>query len=294
MCALKATLLQRALGRALIAWRERSGLSGAETARKAGWSTAKMSMMQNAACPVFEVDVATLALILQIDPAQRELACRTAQRARDPMIWDRVTGGELPCLDWSYAEVEAEAGEVRIHRDRHRSAPVADSRLRRGGPGGSGGGVLRPATALRRPTSAAHARPAERPLPLRLHVVLSQAVLRRMVGGVRVMTDQLLRLLTLAELSNVTIQIVPDQVGAYAGMGMPFTILSCWEDRFDDVVYAEHLHTTSWLESAEDREPYEQTFAKLRYTAMSENDSLTCIGEALQDLQQWADMTATT
>src|SRR5688572_14450222 len=116
MCAQitnRAKLQRRALSRAIRGWREVTGMSGFELSKKAGWSSAKMSMMQNAACPIFADDVLVLAMILGIDEAARRLAYNSANRAHRPTAWDYENPG-APLLDWTLDELEAEAAEIRI------------------------------------------------------------------------------------------------------------------------------------------------------------------------------------
>src|SRR4051812_15629098 len=54
--------------------------------------------------------------------------------------------------------------------------------------------------------------------PIDLRVVLDEAVVSRPVGGDAVMRDQLCALITAARLPNVTLQILPFDAGAHAGM----------------------------------------------------------------------------
>ncbi|BCB85888.1 hypothetical protein Psuf_032010 [Phytohabitans suffuscus] len=62
--------------------------------------------------------------------------------------------------------------------------------------------------------------------PIDLWVVLDEAVLSRPIGGDAVMCAQLERLIEAAELPNVTLQVLPFEVGAHAGMDGTFTILT--------------------------------------------------------------------
>lgn len=117
MCAQisnRANLQRRALGRAINGWREASGMSGFELAKKAGWSSAKMSMMQNAACPIFADDVLVLAMVLDIDEATRRLAYNSANRAQRSATWDHENPG-MPHFGWTLDELEAEAAPLNVH-----------------------------------------------------------------------------------------------------------------------------------------------------------------------------------
>lgn len=117
--------------------------------------------------------------------------------------------------------------------------------------------------------------------PLFVHLLVAQSVLRRTVGGLAVVVDQLLGLLNLRGLPNVIVQVVPDGINVCTS----FTIMSFPEERFDDVTYIEQLHTTTWLEHADDRKPYERMFVQLAKAARPPEDSWEHIADALHHLQ---------
>jgi len=64
-----------------------------------------------------------------------------------------------------------------------------------------------------------------KPEPLRLITVLDESVIRREIGGRDVMRSQLKRLAEAARMRNISIQILPFEGGAYAGMAGSFAIL---------------------------------------------------------------------
>ena len=74
--------------------------------------------------------------------------------------------------------------------------------------------------------------------PPQVIVVVDEAVLRRAVGGVDVMREQLDHLQTLAALPHVHIQVVPSAVQEYPGMAGPFAIAG-----LADNTYVAHLDT---------------------------------------------------
>lgn len=61
--------------------------------------------------------------------------------------------------------------------------------------------------------------------PLPLSAVLDEAVLHRVVGGPGVMSAQLERMIEATSIHNVTIQVIPYNVGAHPAMDSTFTIL---------------------------------------------------------------------
>ena len=85
-----------------------------------------------------------------------------------------------------------------------------------------------------------------------LWTVLDEAVLRRPPGGPGVMRAQLEHLLELTDLPNVTLQIVPFNVGPHAAAGGPFTILRFPEPDLADLVYLEQLNSAQYLDHPDD------------------------------------------
>ncbi len=103
---------------------------------------------------------------------------------------------------------------------------------------------------------------AERP-HRRVQVVFGERVLRRLAVLQDIGADQLAWLVKLAELDNVTLQVVRDVDRPVAGGG--FTVLSFLEDRFEDVVYVERAHGMEWLEGTEERTMYRTIYSELAF-----------------------------
>jgi hypothetical protein len=89
--------------------------------------------------------------------------------------------------------------------------------------------------------------------PLRLHALLDEVTIRRMVGGRSVMVGQLDHLLEVGAWPNVTIQIVPLAVGAYGAMSGPLSLLSFPEEEDEpDVAYVESMIDLSIVDNDQD------------------------------------------
>ncbi len=82
--------------------------------------------------------------------------------------------------------------------------------------------------------------------------VLDEAALRRAPDGPTVMRAQLEHLLYMADLPNVTLQIVPFNSGPHAAAGGPFTILRFPEPDVADLVYLEQLNSALYLDQPGD------------------------------------------
>jgi transcriptional regulator with XRE-family HTH domain len=71
--------------------------------------------------------------------------------------------------------------------------------------------------------------------------VVDEAVIRRVVGGHDVMRQQLRQLIDVAELPNVTVEVVPFSAGLIPGLQVPFVIHKFPDPADDDVLYLEGL-----------------------------------------------------
>ena len=109
--------------------------------------------------------------------------------------------------------------------------------------------------------------------PLRLQVVLDEAVLRRVISGNKaVHLAQLDHLLELADEDSerVRIQVIPYEDSTHPGMLSSFTILEFPQD--PELVYIEGL-TGDLYEDPPDSERYRLVFDNLRAAALSESSS---------------------
>lgn len=123
---------------------------------------------------------------------------------------------------------------------------------------------------------------------LHLWVVLDEQVLRRSVGGVDVMTEQIDHLSAMAERPNVDIQILPTAIGAHAaGSGGHFVLLGR-DDESDPlasmaVVYLELHRKGLYLDGPDDVADYKIMFDYLRRDAADSARSLTLMADARQE-----------
>jgi len=91
------------------------------------------------------------------------------------------------------------------------------------------------------------------------------------------MREQLKRLVELATLPHVTLQVVPFSAGAHAGMEAPFLILGFPEQADPDVVYVENTTSGVYLEQPEDVHRYTLMFDHLRAAALKPDDTVDLV-----------------
>lgn len=101
--------------------------------------------------------------------------------------------------------------------------------------------------------------------------ILTESVVRSLVGGRDVMDSQIRHLIELASRDNVTIEIVPFSAGIHRGMQGPFVALELPEVGDDDVLYLER--TPDDLLNRDDPEEilvYREIFEELRGMSLGE------------------------
>jgi hypothetical protein len=120
--------------------------------------------------------------------------------------------------------------------------------------------------------------------PPRVWSILDEAALRRPVGGAVVMREQLRRLIEVAALSNITLQVVPFAVGAHDGAGGSFTVLRFAEPDVPDVVYIEQLAGAQYLEKPADADRYLDVINRLSATALNPDRTIDFITGMIRDM----------
>ncbi|MGA4849407.1 helix-turn-helix domain-containing protein [Streptomyces sp. G5(2025)] len=118
----------------------------------------------------------------------------------------------------------------------------------------------------------------------RLTVIEGEAALRSLVGGANVMKPQLDRLAELADHPNITVQVLPLNSGAHAGLLGGFVVFGFPTPAFSDVVCVEHVTGSLHMETEEETERYTLAFDSLRSAALSPAASLDLIRRVRQEL----------
>ena len=111
-----------------------------------------------------------------------------------------------------------------------------------------------------------------------LVAVMDNNAIRRVIGGEKVMHDQLMHLL---EQPHIRLQVIPHDVGAYAGLTGPFVIATLDGDQ---VVYQEAALRGHIIESHVDVAAFKRLWAALRADAFPRKATLDLISKAAK---QW-------
>jgi len=122
-----------------------------------------------------------------------------------------------------------------------------------------------------------------RPDPPQLWAVIDEAALRRPVGGLDVMRNQLEALKVASGLPNVRLQVIPFLAGGHAAAGGAFTILRFPGEDLPDVVYIEHLTSALYLDKREDVDHYAVVVGRLFIEADPPARTAEILGRILRD-----------
>jgi transcriptional regulator with XRE-family HTH domain len=112
----------------------------------------------------------------------------------------------------------------------------------------------------------------------RIEIVMDEAVLHRPVGGSAGISEQLGRITEIAAREDVTIQILPFEVGAHPALESDFIILE-FNGQAASTIYVEGLAGPIYLERPQDLERYLQVFERLRAVADSPKGSVARIAK---------------
>ncbi|MEV0404547.1 helix-turn-helix transcriptional regulator [Actinoallomurus sp. NPDC050550] len=119
--------------------------------------------------------------------------------------------------------------------------------------------------------------------PPLFHAVLDEAVIRRAVGGPKVMHDQLMRLVELSQCDEIIIQVIPFSAGAHAGFAGAGIVLASVDGT--DVAYVDNALRGDVIEKPEDVAAIRRLWQMLSAKALPEEASIELIARAAES---WA------
>ncbi|MEU3185015.1 helix-turn-helix transcriptional regulator [Streptomyces sp. NPDC006923] len=282
-----STVLARQLGGQLLSFREAAGLNQSSAAEVLSSQTAKVAKMERGWVPFRDPDIIALCKLYGVEDERvvaglLRLAKLDRERRRAKGWWGALDPGNLR----EYIAMEDAALKVREWQlslipglfqtaDYTRAMAVPDISVDKIGQIEQVVDVR-----LRR-----QARLYDDP-PLQVHAVIWEAALRQLIGGPKVMRQQLAHLNELARLPNILIQVLPFRAGGYPGVGGCFNVLSFAEEGALDVVHMDGLRSTTWVEGLEESADYVHLFARLCGVSLSPYDSAQLINSLGKELSE--------
>lgn len=279
----EASVLRMLLGAQLRRLRETAGVSPEKAGYEIRASRSKISRMENGRVGFKLRDVEDLLTLYGVTDEDRRSEVLTLGRRSAAPDWWAKYGDILPGWFETYLGLESAAAvirsfEVQFVPGLFQTEDYARAVTRLGHHSETGQEIDR-RVALRLTRQGLLTRP-ETP---RIWVVMDEAVLRRPYGSPAVLRAQLRRLVQVAELPQVRLQVVPFFRGGHAGAGGAFSILRFRERDLPDVVYIEQLTSAVYLDQRTDVEHYLEVADQLSGEALTPADTTAFIEQAARE-----------
>ncbi|GGM45569.1 transcriptional regulator [Micromonospora sonchi] len=270
------TVRRRRIARELRQLRERAGMTLDVAARQLDMSKSNLSRIENAQIGIKPRDVRAALALYQVTGNDAEALIEIARGAQQRGWWQHYSD-VLP--DWFefYVGLEAEAATLRTYEAEAVPGLLQTEAYAREVYRLTAGedGLDRKVAARLRRQDVLHGEN-----PVELSVVLNEAALLRSVSKRAVMAGQLSHLETVAQLPNVTIQVLPFSAGGHPAMSSPYVLLTFADAADAAVVYLENLTTGLALEEAAQVRSYSLVHERLRRLALDPAASLVRLKEA--------------
>jgi hypothetical protein len=281
----RASMAERSIGRTLRMWRDQKGRTLTEAAKLARFSSAKLSLMENAVQPLDPLDVMCVGHINdrtasewkdQVRRAQAEMTRRAAMEEVDKAntfnpdedFIEAFPEASIICTFGAHAIpyiLQTFSYSMSIHEDR--ISPVRAQRrddareLWLGNPNS-------------KETFAVYA------------VIAERALRRSISGGPGVANAALVNLMELSAHANVTIQVLESDSTVDAWLKSSYCHLSFPNVKHDDVVYLQDAHPGRYIEDPSICRLVRQSFQVLRQSALSPDASLERIAEIAGEMTE--------
>ncbi|MGW1035846.1 helix-turn-helix domain-containing protein [Streptomyces antibioticus] len=275
------TLLKMLVGVQLAGMREDASLAQEQAARMLGFSPAKLSRIEagKGRRPPTEADVRALLTLYEADSHEASVLLRLLRQAGEPGWWQRYDKRLMP--EWFDRLVGLQEAATAIRTFEMQYVPgllqtpaYARAVVERGLPSAPGREVERRVELRTRRTELLH-----RPDAPQVWAILDESVLLRVLGSRDVMREQLGRLIELARLPHVTVQIVPLDVTHASAPAIPVTYLRFGGADLPDVVYLEQIRSATFLEDRDETEEYRVALDRLADAALQPRESLALLEE---------------
>ncbi|MFD6434952.1 helix-turn-helix domain-containing protein [Streptomyces venezuelae] len=263
--------------------REENGFTCNQVGKALDWSSSKVNRMETGQGRVQPSDVDALCRFYETSDELRDLLKSLAKESKTKGWW-HAHGNAVPSWFSVYVGLEQASSDLRSYQGEFvpglLQTPDYATELSRSW-------VDHTAEDIQRMVDVRMRRQAllVGDCPPELWAVVHQSTLMHVVGNRRVMAGQLERMLEMAELRNVTVQVLPFDAGSYPTTGS-FTVLGFPEQEDPDMVYREGLTDSVYLEDPRDVDLYSKAFDHLRALALGPQRSVLLIKEILKEHSQ--------
>lgn len=275
---------RRYLGKMLRRLRDEKGLTTSEVAKLLRLGQPTISRIENGRHAILPRNVYHMLEIYGVQGDRADWLIQVAEKSNERGWWESYSD-TLPEWFEIYASLEGDAEEIWTYEAEF--VP----------------GLLQTPSYARAVRLAAHphasAADLDRSVELRqarqdhlaarhLVAVINEAVIRRHVGGIHVMAEQLDHMTALAHDGIVQVHVLPYTAGAHPAMNGAFAMLRFPDTSGMDLVYIESERGGVYLERQADLARYVDVFSRIRATSLSVEESRDLMATVATELRTWA------
>ncbi|MBV9143360.1 MAG: helix-turn-helix domain-containing protein [Pseudonocardiales bacterium] len=277
------TALRIVLGNQLRQLREACGITAGAAGHAIRASHAKISRMELGRVGFKERDVADLLTLYGItDEQERGTFLALARQSNVPGWWHRYSD-VLPSWFERYLGLEQASSVIRTYEPQiiHgllQTEECARAVIMLGYPDVCAEDIERRVT-LRMKRQKILTEPGGP----NFWAVIDEAALWRL-GGRSMMQEQIRHLIEMAEIPNVTLQVIPFYLGAHVAVGGPFSILRFAEPDLPDIVYLEQLTSALYLDEVRDVQHYQAVMDRLCVQAKPPAETIRFLSSTLKEI----------
>jgi transcriptional regulator with XRE-family HTH domain len=266
------TLRRRELASQLRDLRKQSGRTVEDVARELLCSPPKISRIETGVRPASLRDVRDLCIIYGVDDSLRDRLMTLAREAKQQGWWNRYEDLAIESL----IGLEIEAAQISSYEScvipwmfqtREYARAVIRGILPR-----IGDHVLDERVTARITRQELITKES----PPHFWSLVDESALRRRVGSNDIMRDQLKRMVELATIPNITLQVVPFSLGAHPGLDNTFELLE-FQSAQSPVVYIDNMAGALYVERAADVDRFKEALMHLRAGALDPESSISLI-----------------
>lgn len=287
-----STVPRRQLGRHLRDLRNRARLTVRAAAHALEWSEAKLWRIETGQTSLRGLDVEAMCRLYGAPPHLTEGLVALAKETKARGWWHSYNDVIRESLDL-YLGLEDAAAQLCWYTSELvpgllQTDDYARVLIRAGLPEVSDEEIER-RVRMRLARQALLTRPTAAPL---VKVAFNEAVLRRAVGGVKVMADQLQRLIEVVDYPNVSIRVVPFEMGLHHGLVsgpfvmMHFPITGDGREMEPPTVYVDGFTGALYLDKPAEIDRYEVAFDTIWTSAFNEARTVSFLHEAAREFKQ--------
>lgn len=273
------TIRSRRLGSDLRQLRRRADLTAEAVGDELGFSQSKMSRIESGEVRVSRTDLKALLALYKVTDEKQVTAYLNAAKNAKSRGWWIAYEDALPREYRDFIALEGTATSIRTFQGLIvpglMQTPDYTRHVITAGPAIFPPGHADSLIQVRMERQSI----LEAEQPPKIWAIVTEGALRQVIGGHAVMIDQLHHLTRLTERSNITLQVLPFDAGAHAGVQSSFVLFDFAID--PSVACVENLTGTLFMEQPGQLDAYSDAFDNLRASALSPADSLTRITDIM-------------